>query len=211
MIPAIREAYRTRHYGEMAVYGTNMLASGIYHACDYRFYCFGFKSRTLRFIDFFFSYFSVCASFIYLAKMKPDNKTAAYVVSVVLLLIAGLQSNFSSISTAILVVPKQPPLFAGSIPLYSYGITIYRVSKYRYNQSFSMSALKAFFFENDNFDWVSALSALAFVGCAAMCHMIETNQNYFLVRPRQIHSGWHVCIMLSAFFTLRIPYFRSLV
>jgi hypothetical protein len=210
MLPAILEARKTGFYGEMSVFAVNMLASAVYHACDYRFYCFGFKSHTLHFLDFFFSYFSVCVSLIYLAKLKPETyKTSAYVISVVLLLVAGEQSNYKELSTALLVTSSQPPLFAVAIPVCSYASTVHRVSKARYGSLFSMEALRDFLFESYNFDWRFVLGALCSLCGAALMHLVETNHSYFLVTPTQVHSAWHVCIMLSAYFTMRIPYFRA--
>lgn len=105
MLPAIITGMLHFYYGEVAVYTTNMLASIIYHFCDWGFECFSISGSTLRVADFTLSYLSFMAALIKIARFRNANhKLALYGVLFAMLLYMGLYNNFSGILFGIMVI-----------------------------------------------------------------------------------------------------------
>lgn len=105
MLLAVIYGFRIKAYVEITAYGANMIASYIYHWCDEQYYCFGFSSYSLRVIDFILSFYSVCVSIIYLAKLtNPKLKFSLLLGILIALMYLGLGSGFNMFETSILVI-----------------------------------------------------------------------------------------------------------
>lgn len=104
MIPAIILGTYQGYYGEVVIFAANMIASGIYHICDYGYYCFSFKYSFLHDFDFILSYLSVMVTLIYLIRLKSKHlKLGLYAFLFVFLLFIGTSSGFKTFATEALV------------------------------------------------------------------------------------------------------------
>ena len=105
MLLAVVYGFRIKAYVEITAYGANMIASYIYHWCDEQYYCFGFSSYSLRVIDFILSFYSVCVSIIYLAKLTNLKLKFSLLLAILItLMYLGLGSGFNMFETSILVI-----------------------------------------------------------------------------------------------------------
>ncbi|CAG9334184.1 TMEM8A_3 [Blepharisma stoltei] len=204
MVPAIITGILHWYYGEVAVYGTNMMASMVYHSCDWGYECFGMEPQTLRVADFTLSYMSIMAALIKVARFRNHNhKLALYCFIFALLLYIGLHNNFNGILFSIM-----PPLIAGLIPLSRWLYLIHKDSKEVYGSWWSWDQAYWFFWESGDFQWKWIFIAASTLFMALICKFSETNNSYWIV-----HSFWHIFIMLTPFamfhvFSNRVRYFK---
>jgi hypothetical protein len=194
MLPAVYVAWKYHTYGEMGVYLCNMIVSAFYHVCDSQYYCFDVQPFTLRFVDFFFSYFSILVSLVYLGKLRSlQSKLLVYVLLVLFLITTGLESSFSQFSTKYLVSSRQPPLLVAGVILVRYFSVIVACNSRHQLCLLNCTTIKTFFCESRNFDWKWGFSAVGCFGTALLCNLLSTNSSYWLT-----HSCWHIFVMLTA-------------
>mmetsp|Transcript_11323 Transcript_11323/g.11396 ORF Transcript_11323/g.11396 Transcript_11323/m.11396 type:complete len:438 (+) Transcript_11323:876-2189(+) len=191
MIPALVVGFIYLYYGEIAVYGSNMIASMIYHTCDWQYYCFNFEPMTLLLVDFLLSYMSIMVCLVHISRLKnPNVKTAAYVFLFVLLLYIGLNTAFRGT-----LVTFMPPLIAGLIPISRYIYIIMMLSKRKENKCWSWHQVKWFFVTSKLINLKWALAAIVSFALALTSRFLELNDNYYIT-----HSCWHIFVMLTPFF-----------
>jgi hypothetical protein len=207
MCLAVVYGFRIKAYVEITAYAANMIASYIYHWCDEQYYCFGFSSYSLRVIDFILSFYSVCVSIIYLAKLTQLKLKFSLLLSVlIILLYLGLGTGFSMFESSILVIFIQPLIIVSLVPFTRFFLFIYNKNHREFNKSF-FKTLGIFLFKSKNFriKWLGF--ALIFLISALVSRGFQGNYNYYIVKSKQTHSLWHVFIMLTAFSLLRGVYY----
>ena len=95
MLPAIVAGVYLRYYGESFIFAANMVASIVYHLCDYHYYCALPGYRFLRTLDFILSYLSVLIIFVVMLKIhKKEHKLLVFCLLFVLVLYIGTGSGF---------------------------------------------------------------------------------------------------------------------
>jgi hypothetical protein len=194
MLPAVYFAYKYHTYGEMTVYLCNMVVSALYHVCDSQYYCFDVHPFTLLFVDFFFSFFSILVSIVYLGKLRnQQSKMLVYVLLVFFLMTTGLESHYSQFSTKYLVSSRQPPLLVAGVILARYFTIIVTYNSQHHLCLLNCTTIKSFFCDSRNFTWKWGLGAIGCFVTALLCNLLSTNNSYWLT-----HSCWHIFVMLTA-------------
>lgn len=182
MLLALIYGYKIRAYIEVTAYCANMLASYIYHWCDEQYFCFGFSPYALRTIDFILSFYSVCVSIVYLAKLPLLSVKFTILLGViVVLLYLGLGTGFSAFESSIMVRFMKPLIIIGLFTTARYTIFVVKSSKRVYGK-FRFKAFLVFFKESGNFrlKWLGL--ALLCLTSALISKAFELNYNYYIVR-----------------------------
>lgn len=104
MIPALYIGYLRKAYGEIVIFAGNMVASAVYHICDYHYYCFNLQYKFLHTLDFILSYFSVLISFLYLSRIQHSFKLGIICTLFVFLLVVGTGKGFNGFLFEIFVI-----------------------------------------------------------------------------------------------------------
>ena len=104
MIPTIVQGIIYGQYSEVAVYSSNMVASAIYHLCDYQLECYGVGSFILRFCDFLLSYMSILVTIFYLGRFSYQLKAYLHSASFVVMVYLGLLDSFDGFFTSMFVI-----------------------------------------------------------------------------------------------------------
>lgn len=104
MIPAIITGILYSFFGEVLIFTCNMVASIVYHICDYHYYCVIDDYSYLRTQDFILSYLSVLIIFVDLLRIqRKDHKLFLFCVLFILVLIIGTGSGFEGFVRELLV------------------------------------------------------------------------------------------------------------
>lgn len=180
MLPALYVSFFLyRKYPETLIFAFTMLTSGLYHLCDTEFYCFDLSVSGLRLCDFYVSYFSITTSIIYLARLqRMDVKAAFILLYALLLLYCGALTFFDGIWSQIII-----PFTSALVPLCSWLCFISATSRERENRCLIWRFIPLFLFKSGNFRWKFGIPAAFSFGIALTCSALESNYNYWVVRP----------------------------